>query len=196
MCGPLVLGQVASRLAAVPAASLCEAHRLRAGLLLPYHAGRLTTYAALGAAAGTAGLAFTHTLASWRALPLLLAATLLLAAATGRLPIARPGWNLRWTNRLTRRSAAGTYLFGLALGLLPCGLIYAALVGACALATPLWGAAGMLAFGLGTVPMLAIIGAAGQTRRTGARLARFAPWVLAANALVLLLAAAKEVVLF
>ena len=55
MCGPFVLGQTADRLAAVPAAGLCEMARLRAGLLLPYHAGRMMTYATLGAVAARAG---------------------------------------------------------------------------------------------------------------------------------------------
>src|SRR5581483_9045899 len=55
MCGPFVLGQVSDRLARIPAARLCEGSRLHAALLLPYHAGRLTTYAALGAVAGLLG---------------------------------------------------------------------------------------------------------------------------------------------
>ncbi len=187
MCGPLVAGQVAERLSAVPAARLCEAHRLRNGLLLPYHAGRLTTYAALGAVAGAAGLAFVGLLAPARQILLLLAAVFLLAAAwvrfapSGRL--GRGAWP--WLRRLNRTRPGGAYLFGLAMGFLPCGLLYAALVGACALATPLRGAAGMLAFGLGTVPVLAMIGIAGHSRPMRQAFARAAPWLLTLNAAVL-----------
>ena len=54
MCGPFVLSQVAARLETVPAARMREWHRLSGGALLPYHLGRATTYAALGAAAAAA----------------------------------------------------------------------------------------------------------------------------------------------
>jgi len=186
MCGPLVAGQVAERLSAVPATRLCEAHRLRHGLLLPYHAGRLTTYAALGAIAGAAGLAFVGWLAPARHVLLLLAALFLLAAAWVRFtPGGAGGRSWQWVRRLNRIRPAGAYLFGLAMGLLPCGLLYAALVGACALATPAQGAAGMLVFGAGTTPMLAIIGIAGHTRPARQLFARAAPWLLTANSAVL-----------
>src|SRR6185312_14724447 len=55
MCGGFVLGQVADRMARVPAARLCEWQRVGRGALLPYHLGRLTTYAGLGALAGLGG---------------------------------------------------------------------------------------------------------------------------------------------
>ena len=51
MCGPFVVGQVVSRLEARPAAEMREFHRLAGAALVPYHLGRATTYAALGAAA-------------------------------------------------------------------------------------------------------------------------------------------------
>ena len=193
MCGPLVAGQVAERLSAVPATRLCEAHRLRNGLLLPYHAGRLTTYATLGAIAGATGLAFVGWLAPARQTLLLLAALFLLAAAWVRLaPAGTAGGSWSWIRRLNRTRPAGAYLFGLAMGLLPCGLLYAALVGACALATPIQGAAGMLAFGAGTTPILAMIGIAGHTRPVRQVFARAAPWLLTLNAAVLAVVAVVE----
>jgi sulfite exporter TauE/SafE len=187
MCGPLVIGQVTDRLAAVPAPLLCEAHRLRAGLLLPYHAGRLLTYAALGAASGAVGLEFVSHLAPLRSALLLLAAAMLVASATGSLPVLRAAsfGPLRWVRSLDRTRTGGTLLFGMILGLLPCGLLYAALVGACALATPARGAAGMLAFGAGTVPMLALVGIAGQL----APVRRALPALMIVNAIVLAAAA-------
>src|SRR3954468_16039327 len=51
MCGIFVLGQVGDRMARLPQRLLCESARIRNGLLLPYHLGRLTPYAGLGAAA-------------------------------------------------------------------------------------------------------------------------------------------------
>jgi hypothetical protein len=188
MCGPLVVGQVTDRLAAVPAARLCEAHRLRAGLLLPYHAGRLVTYATLGAAAGAAGLAFVAVLSPLRTVLLLLAATALLATSFGwRLPANTRAF--RWAGQINRAGALGTFLFGIVLGLLPCGLLYAALIAASALATPAGGAAGMIAFGAGTVPVLAMIGIAGRARPFRLVFARARPWLLAFNAAILVVAA-------
>jgi sulfite exporter TauE/SafE len=85
----------------------------------------------------------------------------------------------------------GTFLFGMILGLLPCGLLYAALVGACALATPARGAAGMLAFGAGTVPVLAAVGIAGQL----APLRRALPTLMIINAFVLFAAAISRILI-
>jgi hypothetical protein len=192
MCGPLVIGQVTDRLAAIPAQRMCESHRLRTGLLLPYHAGRLITYAALGAASGAAGLAFVSRLAPLREVLLVLAALMLLLSAAGRLPRgggAVAALPLRWIRGVNRTHAGGTFVFGMVLGLLPCGLLYAALIGACALATPMRGAGGMLAFGLGTVPILAMVGIAGQVRPLRTAFARALPWVMVFNAWVWLDAA-------
>jgi hypothetical protein len=50
------------------------------------------------------------------------------------------------------------FLLGLALGLLPCGLIYAALLRSLATGSALWGAAAMMAFGLGTAGALITLG--------------------------------------
>ena len=51
MCGPFVLAQVATRLEGVPASRMTEFHRLTGAAVLPYHFGRATTYAGIGAAA-------------------------------------------------------------------------------------------------------------------------------------------------
>jgi len=59
---------------------------------------------------------------------------------------------------LANREGLGSrFLFGMTTGLLPCGLVYAALALPVALGTPLAGALAMLAFGLGTVPALATL---------------------------------------
>src|SRR4030095_7428592 len=52
MCGPFVLGQVMADLDHGPSA-YGEWRRLCGAALLPYHLGRLTTYAALGSLAGS-----------------------------------------------------------------------------------------------------------------------------------------------
>src|SRR5271157_4933425 len=57
MCGVFVLGQMSERMARLPPEHLCERQRIRNGMLVPYHLGRLTTYAGLGAlSAGSAAV--------------------------------------------------------------------------------------------------------------------------------------------
>jgi uncharacterized protein len=207
MCGGFVLGQVADRMARLPAAALCERRRLSAGLLLPYHLGRLTTYAGLGAAA--AGSVAVLGRAPWfgdvSAALLGLAALFFLSESLRRL-VPRLGRHLpgagpmpgpwargvaRLAARIDRARPGGGYLLGVALGFLPCGFLYSALTAAAAAGRPALGAAGMAAFALGTVPALAVVGLAGQAAgwRFQRGVARFAPAVLAGNATLLLLLA-------
>ncbi len=63
-------------------------------------------------------------------------------------------------SRLLSKGGRGkSLLSGLIWGWLPCGLVYSMLVWAMTIATPLGGASIMLAFGLGTLPMLIGMGA-------------------------------------
>ncbi len=57
---------------------------------------------------------------------------------------------------MARLAGRSRVLFGMATGLLPCGLVYAATSLALAAEHPAWGAVVMLAFGLATVPALAL----------------------------------------
>lgn len=192
MCGPFVLGQVADRLARAPAARLCEMTRLRGTLLLPYHAGRLTTYAALGGASAAIGGVVAQ--GRWLPAALLAAAGAICAghAARRAWPASRwaswPGFIARraaggmpgrvrldrvgpgrvvarLARRVDRTRATGGFMLGALLGFLPCGMVYAALALAGASGSPALGAAAMLAFGAGTVPTLVGVGLAGHAAR-------------------------------
>ena len=187
MCGGFVLGQVADGMARLPAARLCEWQRIGRGALLPYHLGRLTTYAGLGALGG----AVTGRL-PWFGFAsaglLLLGAALFLAHVARVLPgldRAPAGWT-RAIARLAKR-AGGGYPLGIVLGFLPCGFLYAALATTAASGSPLLGALGMLAFGLGTMPALVAVGIAGQAagRRWRRGIATAAPAVMLLNAALL-----------
>lgn len=204
MCGGFVLGQVSDRMAQLP---LCEWRRLRAGLLVPYHLGRLTTYALLGAgAASSIAVLRQIPFLSWLSAALLAAAAgiflLQALAAMGMvrsrmppIPAAWPRLIARLTRHIDRRSVTGGYLLGLVLGLLPCGLLYGAIAAAATGGDGLRGALAMLCFGLGTVPMLMVIGVAGQTAsrlwRNGWSVAT--PFVLIWNSAMLLGAAGLQI---
>jgi sulfite exporter TauE/SafE len=168
MCGPLVIafpgrtGRVSAHLA--------------------YHAGRLATYTLLGALVGLLGGALRGGAAAVGADPLVwvvrsqvalsaAAAVFLLLFGLSRLGLIRePEWLAAATPskvpgaaRLLRRTLAGggnRHLLGvgLLLGLLPCGLSYAALARSLAAGSPGAGMAMMAAFGAGTLPGLLALG--------------------------------------
>jgi len=195
MCGGFVLGQAADRMACLPAGRLCEWRRATQGALLPYHLGRLTTYGALGALAG--GVLGQLPLFRWMSpILLLLGAALFLAHAAHILtgPDRAP---IGWARALTRLAArtGGGYPLGIVLGFLPCGFLYAALATAAASGSSLLGILGMLAFGIGTVPALAVVGIAGQSagRHWPRAVAAAAPAMMLLNAGLLTLLALRAI---
>jgi sulfite exporter TauE/SafE len=197
MCGPFVVAQAADRLAAVPAFRLCELTRLRSGLLLPYHLGRLATYCGLGTVAAALGsrAAAMPRLHDVSGALLLLAALMFASQAIRRsipargaaAPPAWTGWIRRGASRIDRTRWPGMLCLGLLLGFLPCGLLYSALLTAAAGATPLQGATAMMGFGLGTMPALIATGIVGHVaaRRLGSAVSVVGPVVLVVNAMVL-----------
>ena len=76
------------------------------------------------------------------------------------------GWSAGWPSLLLALVLLvlgwGAEALGLVLGLIPCGMIYAALAVAGAGHDPLAGATAMAAFGLGTAPALIGVGLAGH----------------------------------
>src|SRR3984957_5063283 len=211
MCGPFVLGQVADRMVRAPAVRLCELQRVRGALLLPYHLGRITTYAGLGAVAAATGATLSRLpwLGRLSGLLLLVAALQFLCQALRRLvpalrallpdAAAAPHGFVRLiaglTGRLDRSTPLGGLLLGLALGFLPCGFLYAALTAASASGGPVAGALAMAAFGLGTVPSLVAGGIAGQAagRRWQRAVTAFAPAVMLLNAVLLTVLALRGI---
>ncbi len=195
MCGGFVLGQVADRMVHIQTGHLCEWRRYGAGILLPYHLGRMTTYAALGAAAGAGGAVLARVPFLSAAL-LTLSALMFLLLALRRfatwlpsltVPARMPSLLQPLLARLNHRTPWGGYALGLALGFLPCGFIYGALTAAAASNDPWTGAAAMAAFAAGTAPALIAVGIAGQAagHRWRSAMAAAAPFIMVVNAALL-----------
>ncbi|UCD24267.1 MAG: sulfite exporter TauE/SafE family protein [Gemmatimonadota bacterium] len=124
-----------------------------------WHLGRITSYAALGALAGTFGSMVPGP--SWLAAVISIGLMVWFSAAlAGIVPEPRlvvPGLKRLGAAMAGNPSYLTRYGFGVVNGLLPCGLVYAAVAVPVALGHPLWGATAMVAFGLGTVPTLSVI---------------------------------------
>ncbi|MGC3997348.1 MAG: sulfite exporter TauE/SafE family protein [Anaeromyxobacter sp.] len=166
MCGPLVGGL------ALAAAGPAGTARALQGQLA-YHAGRVTTYALLGAIMGLTG-AFVDVagrLAGVKAVAGVLAGALMIASGLGAMGLAAPlrrlearaaGGVARAARGLLEGGTAGRlFPVGLVLGVMPCGLSWTMFLGAAATGHPGRGLALTLAFALGTVPALLLAGTAG-----------------------------------
>lgn len=199
MCGPFVLSQVDRQLDTLKGRGWGGWQRLHGAALVPYHLGRLTTYTGLGALSAGAGSLLVDT-TGWRWLLagfLIMAAALFAAQAVG-VTIRSAAGLPSPLDRAVRSLAASPlgfrgYALGLALGFLPCGLLYGALAASAAAGSALSGALVMSAFGLGTVPALVAVGWGGillglRRRRL---LQRFARPMQAASALALTLLAVQ-----
>jgi sulfite exporter TauE/SafE len=159
MCGPLVtmfgVQFRARRLAGLP-------------YHLLYHAGRLGVYALFGALVGGLSSALglgdpLGKVAGIVSLLLGLGIVLLGLGYLGWLPLGRIEGAGAWLSRamgwaLRQGSSARVLMLGMLNGLLPCGLVYSALLMAASTGGPATGAAGMAVFGLGTLPALLVMG--------------------------------------
>jgi sulfite exporter TauE/SafE len=147
---------------------------------LMFNAGRVTTYAGLGALAGalgSLGALAAEAISFQTAIFVLANATLVLIgihlAGFGG-PLARlEALGARLWRRVqplaSRLMPGGTlpraYAAGLLWGALPCGLVYGALAVSMFAGGALEGALGMIAFGAGTLPVLLAAGAAAARAR-------------------------------
>lgn len=152
---------------------------------LAYNTGRIASYATAGALAGglaggvrtLAGLAWLQTGGYWLANLMLVVLGLYLTGAwAGLTRLEALGQGL-WrrlrplmTHILPLDSPFKLLALGALWGWLPCGMVYSVLLTAMLAGSAGGGAAVMLAFGLGTLPMLLALGAAGTRLRRAMQL--------------------------
>lgn len=162
MCGPLMLALPMSRAARWEAAAQ----------VMIYQLGRIGTYGALGVLFGLLGKGVA--LAGFQQALSILAGGLLLVAAFfavewERAALSMPGIRAltQWVQRriatiLHRHPRGASLAVGMLNGLLPCGLVYAAVAGAISMTSGLGGSVFMVLFGLGTLPLLFVLMISGQ----------------------------------
>jgi uncharacterized protein len=169
MCGPLML--------ALPLDALGKLHVLRQ--MLVYHTGRILMYAALGVFFGLlgkglaiAGLQKTLSITAG----IFMLGMALLSWRFERLITALPGFGVfsrrvksGMGNLLRHNPTGSTFSLGLLNGLLPCGMVYAALAGAIAATDGAQGGLFMVVFGLGTLPLLLSVSVLGRSFSTAVR---------------------------
>jgi len=127
-----------------------------------YTAGRVVTYAVLGAVAGALGgvVQLAGTLLGFQRAASVVAGGVLaiwaLVALSDLVPRRGTGGALftRVAGVLKGRVPGHPFATGLFLGLLPCGLLYSALIAAAARGGPIEGTAALALFGIGTAPAL------------------------------------------
>lgn len=159
MCGPLVLSM-----------PFDVQRKGSVSRILSYHSGRILTYSFLGLIAGMLGDALRFFFVQqWISIAagVLLLTFYFLPQIINRFttPSFSKIWNQKVVNKMkqlllgNKEQATSTRLFSLGLinGLLPCGLVYMALLGAISQPSILYSVLFMMIFGLGTSPALSSI---------------------------------------
>ncbi len=158
MCGPLAL--------ALPVAGKTRSDFVLGRLL--YNFGRVLTYCIIGAVFGLVGQSLA--LAGFQKWVSLVAGVAILV---GLIVSTRVGLGLPITKSvmwlkssvgklLQQRTFGSLFLLGTLNGLLPCGLVYVAAAAAAATGSLQMGVFSMLAFGVGTLPVMLGLGLAGR----------------------------------
>lgn len=178
MCGPLVIMVGAQFGATTWARKLL--------LYLVYHSARIVTYFAMGFVAGMFGwfISMGHNFTKISGvLSLIFGAGVVLLGLRylGLFSLSSLEGPSAWTGRMMKKALQHGGLSGLASlgalnGLLPCGLVYSALLVAAAMGTPIKAGMAMAAFGVGTLPALLVLGMGSgalsiRTRQTMSRVA-------------------------
>lgn len=171
MCGPIAL--------ATPTVGVGATERVLSKLV--YNAGRIMTYAVLGATLGAFGLGLK--LAGLQQTVSIVAGVIIILGVlfSSRFVKLAPTSFFSFGNTMGKLFQQKTYpaLLGIGLlnGLLPCGFVYIGLMGSVATQHVWEGALFMVMFGLGTLPMMFGVSMLGQflTQSTRSRVNKLSP---------------------
>ena len=163
MCGGFIMAYSAAKIGQ----DWNKAHQGAAHFL--YNIGRVVSYMIIGALFGLMGKMFSFSMTSKGALFLLIGVLMVLMGFSlmGKLKfityLESSGANSNIFRRFFRALIASKtlpsfFFLGMLNGFVPCGFVYFFAAFAAATASPMWGAAVMLVFGLATVPVLFTVG--------------------------------------
>lgn len=186
MCGPLAL--------ALPAPFAKRNEQITSSLF--YNAGRVVTYSMLGLLFGIIGKGFS--LIGFQQLFSIIAGSIMLFLTVlyfGFHHSYQPAWFQHFTWKLQSfigtalQKRYGAFWVGMANGLLPCGMVYAAIAGALVSSTITSSVLFMTSFGIATMPaMLALmIFGSGLSVHMRLKLRKLTPFVMLIVAALLIL---------
>lgn len=135
--------------------------------ILTYHLGRLTAYGFLGLAFGLLGkglfIAGFQQNISIAVGVLMIIIAIVPEKVFARYNFSKPIYKVISSiksslgNQFKRKTFDALFSIGFLNGLLPCGLVYAALFGAIAMQNEVLGVAYMLLYGIGTIPLMSVV---------------------------------------
>jgi sulfite exporter TauE/SafE len=135
--------------------------------ILLYHAGRLTSYATLGLLFGVLGKGL-YLAGMQQRFSIVLGILMILIAIVpekifAQYNFSKPIYKLiskvksSLGSQFKRKTTDAFFTIGIFNGLLPCGLVYAALFGAIAMQNVTLGVTYMVLYGLGTIPLMSAV---------------------------------------
>ena len=156
MCGPIAFMLPVDR----------DSPIKKAMQILSYHLGRLFTYSLMGILFGYLGkgfflFGFQQQIAIITGVLMIL--LVIFPKITAKIPLSRVLNQFVFKvknalgNELKKKNNDTFFVLGFLNGLLPCGLVYMAILGALTTSTPISGAFYMFLFGLGTIPLMTVV---------------------------------------
>jgi sulfite exporter TauE/SafE len=178
MCGPIALS--------LPLRGKSFGERFISGTL--YNLGRTIMYGVMGAIFGFIGQGlFLLGIQRWVSIGMgiLLIVSVVIPLVFKKIQIKQFNTFIGWVRQRIQklfmvRSYKGLFLIGMLNSLLPCGLVYMAIIGAIAVGNVFYGSLYLILFGLGTLPMMLAISLVGNALTLNVRnlLNKLVPYVV------------------
>ena len=164
-----------------------------------YHAGRLSSYGALGLLFGTLGKGF-YLAGLQQQFSIITGITMITLILVPEKTLAKYNFSKsiyrvitivknRLGSQFRKRGTKALFIAGILNGFLPCGLVYAALFGALAMQSAGTGVLYMILFGAGTIPLMSAVVYSAVFFKNSARIkvARIVPYLVVAIGVLFIL---------